>query len=199
MCYKKKNWSWSWIWTRNSCWIYILLQWGSYSVGKENIRWCWRECQKKGLKIFKTNSFWKKISYFLLVFCFFWPVRYWMVNFCPLFRGFFIKDLYYFFPVFQHLSVIRRCHLFGMSANQRFHCNKHFEESDFVYHTNDTNNRMKWKLKKEKLKYKYMWKMECIQQISNLLFIFFKKEVWWKTFLSFLSRKREDFSSKIRK
>ena len=26
--------------------------------------------------------------------------------FCPLFRGFFIRDLYYFFPVFKLLSVI---------------------------------------------------------------------------------------------
>ena len=35
---------------------------------------------------------------------------------------------------------------------------KHFEESDFVYHTNDTNNRRKRKLQKEKLKYRYVEK-----------------------------------------
>ena len=33
-------------------------------------------------------------------------------------------------------------------------CSKHFEMSDFVYDTNDTNNRRKRKLQKEKTKYR---------------------------------------------
>ena len=37
-------------------------------------------------------------------------------------------------------------------------CSKHFEGSDFVYDTNDTNNRRKQKLEKEKLKYRYVKK-----------------------------------------
>ena len=41
-------------------------------------------------------------------------------------------------------------------TTESFTCSKHFEESDFVYHTNDTNNRRKRKLQKEKLKYRYL-------------------------------------------
>ena len=41
---------------------------------------------------------------------------------------------------------------------ESFLCSKHFEESDFVYHTNDTNCRTKRKLQKEKLKYRYVKK-----------------------------------------
>ena len=49
-------------------------------MGKERIRWCQWECDEKGFKMFKIKSFSKKkISYFLLVFCFFWPARYWEV------------------------------------------------------------------------------------------------------------------------
>ena len=108
-------------------------------MGKENMRW---ESQKKVLRYLKQSNFEKKsvISYL----CFFflacpllwgnfyrdnrngtWAfcllmrgVRY----FCPLFRGFFIRDLYIFFPVFEVFSVIWRLPLFGMSANQRFYC-----------------------------------------------------------------------------
>ena len=43
-------------------------------------------------------------------------------------------------------------------ATQSFICSKHFEEGDFVYHTNDTNNRRKRKLQKEKLQYRYVKK-----------------------------------------
>ena len=41
---------------------------------------------------------------------------------------------------------------------ESFLCSKHFEESDFVYHTNDRNCRRKRKLQKEKLKYRYVKK-----------------------------------------
>ena len=41
---------------------------------------------------------------------------------------------------------------------QSFIYSEHFEESDFVYHTNDTNDRRKRKLQKEKLKYRYVKK-----------------------------------------
>ena len=43
-------------------------------------------------------------------------------------------------------------------TTKSFICSKHFEESDFVYHINDTNNRRKRKLQKEKLKYSYVKK-----------------------------------------
>ena len=56
-------------------------------MGKERIRWCQWECDEKGFKMFKIKSFSKKkISYFLLVFCFFWPVRYWEVIFTGIIR-----------------------------------------------------------------------------------------------------------------
>ena len=46
-------------------------------MGKENIRWCRWKCEKKVLKCLKKSHFLKKkVSYLLLVFCFFWPVRY---------------------------------------------------------------------------------------------------------------------------
>ena len=41
-------------------------------------------------------------------------------------------------------------------TTESFSCSKHFEESDFVYHTNDTKNRRKQKLQKEKLKCRYL-------------------------------------------
>ena len=44
---------------------------------------------------------------------------------------------------------------------------KHFEESDFVYHTNDTNNRRKRKLQKEKLKYRYVEKEAYPTKFQN--------------------------------
>ena len=65
---------------------------------------------KKSFKMFKIKSFWKKIRYFLLVFCFFLPCpllggnfhrgnsnRTW--TFCPLERG-----VHYFCPLFRSFS-----------------------------------------------------------------------------------------------
>ena len=52
---------------------------------------------------------------------------------------------------------------------ESFLCSKHFEESDFVYHTNDTNCRTKQKLQKEKLKYRYV-KKEAQTQESDARF-----------------------------
>ena len=43
-------------------------------------------------------------------------------------------------------------------ATEPFICSKHFKESDFAYHTNDTNGCKRGKLQKEKLKYRYMKK-----------------------------------------
>ena len=43
-------------------------------------------------------------------------------------------------------------------TTKSFICSKHFEESDFVYHTNDTNDNRKRKLQKEQLKYRYVKK-----------------------------------------
>ena len=48
-----------------------------------------------------------------------------------------------------------------------FICSKHFEKSDFVYHTNDTNNRRKQRLQKEKLKYRYVKKGVYPTQFPN--------------------------------
>ena len=39
---------------------------------------------KKSFNMFKIQLFFKKISYSLLVFCFFWPVRYWEIIFTGL-------------------------------------------------------------------------------------------------------------------
>ena len=80
-----------------------------------------------------------------------------------------------------------------------FICSKHFEESDFFYHTNDTKNRRKRKLQKEKLKYRYVKKRAYVSnKIFNVPFLSFKTEACWKTFFRFLRRKKEDFSSKNR-
>ena len=108
----KKNEAWSWIWTRNSCWIYILRQWETYSMGKENIRWCRWECQKKVVLnkvIFKKSQWFPTCVLFFLAcpllgvnfdrdntnrawtFC---PLMRGVRHFCPLFTGFFIRDLY---------------------------------------------------------------------------------------------------------
>ena len=102
-------------WSRNSCWIYILWQWESYLMGKKNIRWCPWRYEGKSFKMFKIKSFWKKISYFQLVFRFFLacpllggnfhrdnPNRIWTfypvmrdVRYCtPPFKGFFTRNLY---------------------------------------------------------------------------------------------------------
>ena len=43
-------------------------------------------------------------------------------------------------------------------TTQSFICSKHFEENDFVYHTNDRNNRRKQKLQEEKIKYRHVKK-----------------------------------------
>ena len=52
-------------------------------------------------------------------------------------------------------------------TTESFICNKHFEESDFVYHTNDTNDCRKQKLQKGKLKYRYVKKETYPTKFSN--------------------------------
>ena len=56
-------------------------------------------------------------------------------------------------------------------TTESFICSKHFEESDSVYHINDTNNRRKRKLQMEKLKYRYVKKGSVSNKISKLSLI----------------------------
>ena len=46
-------------------------------------------------------------------------------------------------------------------------CSKHLEESNYVYHTNDTNNQKKWKLQKEMLKYRSVKKVAYPTKFQN--------------------------------
>ena len=50
-------------------------------MNKKSIRWSRWEYEKEVLICLKYKVIFKKVSYFLLVFCLFWPVRYMEVIF----------------------------------------------------------------------------------------------------------------------
>ena len=62
-------------------------------------------------------------------------------------------------------------------TTQFFGCRKHFEESDFVYHTNDTNNRRKWKRKRKSLNTDMSNRKRIQQNIQTVLHNFQKRSL----------------------